>query len=801
MFSGGKDSAVLLHLAVKAFAPSGLPFPILHVDTGHNFDEVLEYRDLQAGSRGARLVIASVQASIDAGRVLDPGEGESRNRIQSTTLLDAINEHKFDAAFGGARRDEDKARAKERVLSFRDRFGRWDPRRQRPELWQLYQGKVTPASTCGRSPFPTGPSSTSGSTSSASRSASRPSTSRTRARSCVATGCSLPSPNGSSPGREGRRATRRAVPHGRRRHLHRRRRVERHDRHRDHRRGRHRADLGARAPPAATTASARPPWRTASARATSRRWATNPASWTCSARPIGSVDDGKSTLVGRLLVDTRQLFDDQLEAVAHASIERGVGDLDLSSSPTACAPSASRASPSTSPTATRRPRRASSSSPTAPGTCSTRGTWPRARRPRTWRSSCWTRPGAEGADASAHLHRRAAGRPPPHRRRQQDGPRRLGRRTPTWRWSTRSARWPTGSAWTSRRDPGLRPQGRLRRGALGRRPLVRGRDPARRARGRSGGRVGRPGARVRRGLPIQWVLRPPGGGRTYAGMVDGAELFPGDEVTVLPAGTRTSVRAIRIAGTLLDRATVGRSVDVDLADDTDAGSRRSDRDRAAPRGHRPPRRHGVLVRREPLTAGQRFRVEAHDPVHRRLRRARPLAIDVNRLALEDADTIEANEIGVITLSTADPLAVDPYTRNRITGCFVLVDERTNATLGGAMVGTPTFAREDRTGLRGPSAPASRRPRPPVPRRRPRRPPPSGGRGRARRRGRREGSGHLSLGGEGDRLERDGGERPERGPGHDEQVAERDGPLGGQDEPDAGQRDEVDQPPRQPRGAP
>jgi sulfate adenylyltransferase subunit 2 len=114
----------------------------MHIDTGHNFAEVIVYRDSQAEAAGARLVIASVQASIDAGRVMDPGEGLSRNRIQSTTLLDAINEHGFDAAFGGARRDEDKARAKERVLSFRDRFGRWDPRRQRPELWQLYQGRV-----------------------------------------------------------------------------------------------------------------------------------------------------------------------------------------------------------------------------------------------------------------------------------------------------------------------------------------------------------------------------------------------------------------------------------------------------------------------------------------------------------------------------------------------------------------------------------------------------------------------------------------------------------------------------------
>jgi len=142
LFSGGKDSAVLLHLAVKAFAPALIPFPVMHVDTGHNFDEVIAFRDRQAEAAGARLVVASVQASIDAGRVLDPGDGVSRNRIQSTTLLDALSHHGFDAAFGGARRDEDKARAKERVLSFRDRFGRWDPRRQRPELWQLYQGRV-----------------------------------------------------------------------------------------------------------------------------------------------------------------------------------------------------------------------------------------------------------------------------------------------------------------------------------------------------------------------------------------------------------------------------------------------------------------------------------------------------------------------------------------------------------------------------------------------------------------------------------------------------------------------------------
>ena len=144
LFSGGKDSAVLLHLAAKAFKPGKIPFPVLHVDTGHNFPEVLDYRDAQVEALGARLLVAKVQDTIDEGRVADPGPVASRNRLQTTTLLDAINEHRFDAAFGGARRDEDKARAKERVLSFRDSFGQWDPKRQRPELWQLYQGSVRP---------------------------------------------------------------------------------------------------------------------------------------------------------------------------------------------------------------------------------------------------------------------------------------------------------------------------------------------------------------------------------------------------------------------------------------------------------------------------------------------------------------------------------------------------------------------------------------------------------------------------------------------------------------------------------
>ena len=145
LFSGGKDSIVLLRLAEKAFRPGRFPFPIMHVDTGHNFPEVLEFRDRRVAELGERLIVASVQDSIDRGRAVEEaGPNPSRNRLQIVTLLDAIREHRFDAAFGGARRDEERARAKERVFSFRDRDGQWEPRAQRPELWNLYNGKVAP---------------------------------------------------------------------------------------------------------------------------------------------------------------------------------------------------------------------------------------------------------------------------------------------------------------------------------------------------------------------------------------------------------------------------------------------------------------------------------------------------------------------------------------------------------------------------------------------------------------------------------------------------------------------------------
>jgi len=143
LFSGGKDSIVLLRLAEKAFRPGRFPFPLMHVDTGHNFPEVIAFRDRRVAELGERLIVASVQESIDRGRVVEQtGPRASRNQLQTVTLLDAMVEHGFDAAIGGARRDEERSRAKERIFSFRDDFGQWDPRAQRPELWNLYNGKI-----------------------------------------------------------------------------------------------------------------------------------------------------------------------------------------------------------------------------------------------------------------------------------------------------------------------------------------------------------------------------------------------------------------------------------------------------------------------------------------------------------------------------------------------------------------------------------------------------------------------------------------------------------------------------------
>ena len=193
LFSGGKDSVVMLHVAAKAFWPAPLPFPVMHVDTGHNFDEVIEFRDRTVAGSGSGWSSRRCRTtSTPAAWSRRPAREASRNRLQTVTLLRAIHEHRFDAVFGGARRDEEKARAKERVFSFRDEFGQWDPKNQRPELWNLYNGPTARASTSGSSRCPTGPSSTSGSTSSTRTSSCRRSTTPTGGRSSSATGCCWP---------------------------------------------------------------------------------------------------------------------------------------------------------------------------------------------------------------------------------------------------------------------------------------------------------------------------------------------------------------------------------------------------------------------------------------------------------------------------------------------------------------------------------------------------------------------------------------------------------------------------------
>ena len=271
LFSGGKDSIILLRLAEKAFRPGRFPFPIMHVDTGHNFPEVIEFRDRIAAQLGERLIVANVQDSIDAGRVTEEtGPRASRNRLQTTTLLDAIEEHNFDAAFGGARRDEERARAKERVFSFRDDFGQWDPKNQRPELWSLYNGRIRKGEHVRVFPI-------SNWTELdvwqyiAAEGLEIPSIYFAHERPVFARDGMLYADNAGDRADRGRADVRRvgALPHGGRHDLHRRGPLDRDDARGGRRRDRRHAGDRARRDPGRRPRRPRPRWRTASARATS----------------------------------------------------------------------------------------------------------------------------------------------------------------------------------------------------------------------------------------------------------------------------------------------------------------------------------------------------------------------------------------------------------------------------------------------------------------------------------------------------------------------------------------------------
>ena len=326
LFSGGKDSIVLLRLAEKAFRPAPFPFPLMHVDTEHNFPEVIEFRDRRVAELGERLIVASVQDSIDSGRAVEEtGPRASRNRLQTVTLLDALAEHGFDAAFGGARRDEERARAKERMFSFRDDFGQWDPKNQRPELWNLYNGRIKQGENVRVFPLSNWTELDVWEYIDQEGLGGAVDLLRARARGVRARrdAVRVARGRGADRGRAGD-ARDRPLPHGRRHDLHGRGALAGGDarggRQRDRRDADHRARRDARRRPGDGGRDGGPQeGRVFLMTLDLLRFMT-----------AGSVDDGKSTLIGRLLYDTKQVFEDQLEHVEAASERRGgEGSLDL----------------------------------------------------------------------------------------------------------------------------------------------------------------------------------------------------------------------------------------------------------------------------------------------------------------------------------------------------------------------------------------------------------------------------------------------------------------------------------------
>ena len=607
--------------------PPSLPFPVMHVDTGHNFDEVIAYRDRQAAAAGARLVVASVQASIDAGRVMDPGEGSSRNRIQSTTLLDAINEHRFDAAFGGARRDEDKARAKERVLSFRDRFGRWDPRRQRPELWQLYQGKVNPGEHLRAFPLSDWTELDIWQYVERER-IELPSIYFAHERDVVLRDGMLlavsrwVAPDAATRSRSARTVRYRTVGDATCTGAVASEATTVAD---DHRGDRDRPDLRARRDP-----RRRPVQRDRhggpQARGLLLGWPPSRRSWTCCAsRPSApSTTASRPSSAGSSSTRASCSTTSSRPSRTRRSAA-GVGDLDLS---------LRHRRPARGARAGHHDRRRLPLRRDADAQVHHRGL-PRARavhaqhgdrrvdrgpRPRRRRRDR----GAEGADAPAPVHRRAARRAPRRRRGQQDGPRRVGegplRRARGRRRRARRAARHRDAA----RGPGLGAERRQRRRALRGRALVRRADGAR-ARSRPRPRAGGPArARSARGSRSSGCCGTRPGRRTYAGHGRRRAALPRRRGrTCFPRASTTTIRRVATADgdlAVAPRRTLRRR-----------GPRRRHAARAAATSSRPrrsPRSPTTSPRRcagsatSRSTAGPALPGEAHDALDARVRRAR-----------------------------------------------------------------------------------------------------------------------------------------------------------------------------------
>ncbi len=692
LFSGGKDSIVLLRLAEKAFRPGGFPFPVMHVDTGHNFPEVIEFRDRRVAELGVKLVVASVQGSIDRGRVVEQtGPRASRNQLQTTTLLDAIEEHGFDAAMGGARRDEERARAKERIFSFRDDFGQWNPRAQRPELWNLYNGRIRKGEQIRVFPISNW-------------------TELDVWQYIAREQLELPSIYFAHERQVFRRDgmiyavsdhverlpgedpfdVMGQVPHRRRHDLHRRGRVARVDdrrgRDRDRRHQCHRARRDPRRRPRLRSGYGRPQAGRVLLMATSEQMMQSELLRLVTA---GSVDDGKSTLLGRLLYDTKQILADQLAHIEETSLRRGDGYVNLALLTDGLR--AEREQGITIDVAYRSfvtPRRRFQLAD-APGHVQ------------------YTRnmvTGASTADVAVIL---------------LDARNGIVEQTRRHSYIAAILAIPHVVVAVNKMDlvdfsaerfaeveADLRDLGdRLGLHDLRAIPMsaLRGDNVVERGDGMPWYEgptllehletveiAGDRNLEDRR-FPVQWVIRPMSDDhhdyRGYAGEVAGGIWRAGDDVVVLPSGRRTRVASVEQFDGPIEAAIPGQSVTVLLEDDLDVG--RGDM-LADP--ERPP-----FVAREvtaeicwmserALEPGTRLAVKHTTRASRAVVEELVSLVDMHALEeMPSPERLGLNDLGIVRLRLAEPLAVDPYERNRTTGSFILIDESTNETVGAGMV--------------------------------------------------------------------------------------------------------------------
>ena len=685
LFSGGKDSIVMLHVARKAFAPSRIPFPVMHVDTGLNFPEILAYRDSWIEKLGLKLVVASVPDAIERGLVREEPNG-SRNRIQTPVLLEAAEKHGFDALFGGGRRDEEKARAKERVFSFRDEFGQWDPKNQRPEIWNLYNGKVHLGQSIRVFPLSNWTELDIW-TYIAEEGIEIPELYLAKEREVVERAGMLYAVNEFTPAARRRDRAPRGVPlsHGRRRQPHGGRRVGRGQRGEDRRGDLDRPDHRARRDP-----GRRQDQRDLDGRPQEGRLLLMPMDLLRFAT-AGSVDDGKSTLIGRLLYDSKSLFSDQLEAVERVSLDRGNDYTDLALLTDGLR--AEREQGITIDVAYRyfaTPRRKFIIADT-PGHIQ------------------YTRnmvTGASTADVALIL---------------------LDARKGITEQSRRHAFLATllgvphvavcvnkmdlvdysESVFEQIRDEFSEFATRLRVRDMTFIPVsaLKGDNVVVRSEAmpwyegstllshleRLHVASDRNFVDVR--FPVQYVIRPQSREvidyRGYAGTVASGVLKAGDRVVALPSGLESEIASIDTADGPVEEAYAPMAVTIVLRDELDIS-----------RGDMICRPHNMPTVSQDIDAqvcwmdetaalvpGRKYGIKHTTRWARAMVKELSYRIDVNTLHRdEEAPELSLNEIGRVQLRVTQPLFVDPYQQNRQTGSFILVDEATNKTVAAGMIG-------------------------------------------------------------------------------------------------------------------